>query len=168
MKYQSIAVATVLSAVVACGTSNAPAVSEEAGTLPAPAPVDASVDSAPRRDAAPEAAAPKPAPEPQGDECVGTSDRTSCVSCCMSGHPSGASTYFAALIKCMCVADNCQTDCASTVCGPAPGLPDATCQACLTQKTSLCVPDIKAACSPDPECVAFSDCSTKADCLSKP
>lgn len=98
--------------------------------------------------------------------CADTSTKQACVTCCSTAHPGGASVYLQKLLSCVCVADKCQTQCASTGC--AMQVPDATCQECIDTNGGTCVPEVNNVCDPVPDCVAFVTCGSDANCLGKP
>ena len=112
-------------------------------------------------------AAPPPAPTPTG-ECGSETTQTACVTCCSNKHEDGAGVYFVALIDCVCLAENCAKDCATTLCNlDNMKNPDATCNACMAGKNAACAAVAKTACTPDPGCVAFDTCVGESACTAK-
>jgi hypothetical protein len=134
-------------------TSTEPAApAPDAGTVdpPPPPPPDAGIDAA------------KPG------ECASSADQTSCVTCCANAHADGATTYYGAVMVCMCTADKCQKACQPTFCNEdKPAAPNSMCNSCLTSFQTSCATDIDNTCTADPECVAFDQCIGLSDCLGK-
>jgi hypothetical protein len=161
------ALALALAALAACSASKGTALTD-----PAPAASDAGTDASSTKDSATTTVDP-PAkdasvPDAPTGECSSSATQTACVQCCSTAHQDGAGAYLVATIDCMCLPANCEKDCATSLClADNPKNPDAACTACVTAKNNACAPSIKAACTADPECVAFDACVGASECNTK-
>lgn len=100
--------------------------------------------------------------------CAGEASKQSCSQCCATKHEDGAATYIGAVMVCMCQGSTCEKACEKTLCDPnTPRDPDATCQACINNKSGACASDIQTACSGDADCMAFDACIADSGCLYK-
>lgn len=104
---------------------------------------------------------------PSAPECSDTTDQQSCVQCCADGHQKGAQVYMGALLKCLCEASACATECKTTICAASPKNPDSTCETCMNSKSQDCGSAIETACTASTECLDFNQCATDADCGTK-
>ncbi len=173
MKYSGLSAALVaMLAIIACKqtvttttTTNKPA-TEETPTEPdekeenGGASDDAGTGGGGKKDSA-------PPEEPQG-ECGGESTQQGCINCCVTKHETGSDVYFVALFDCVCQASQCATACADTMCNEEnPQNPDAACNACMAEKNATCQQSVAAACSAEPDCLAFDKCVGESVCTAK-
>lgn len=108
------------------------------------------------------------APDAPVGECSSSPTQTSCVSCCSKAHQDGAGAYLLATIDCMCVEEKCAKECEATLCNTdTPKNPDAECSSCVSAKNAQCAQAVKAACTAEPDCVAFDACVSASDCTIK-
>lgn len=118
----------------------------------------------------------KPAPPPTGQDpkptagqCASEATFDTCLDCCVTAHPDGSDTFYGSYLACLCQAANCELDCGTTLCDPvAPTQADAACNACIQAKGNNCQADVSAACSADPDCIAFDTCVGDSQCATKP
>jgi hypothetical protein len=85
-----------------------------------------------------------------------------CKSCCTNAHPTGAATFAKAIVTCVCEPDKCFDACAPTCTTDAAASQQcATCaiQSANTKGDAGCQDQIGAACTAQPDCVAFFACS---------
>jgi hypothetical protein len=107
------------------------------------------------------------APPDDMGECSSETSQDACVSCCSNKHMNGSGVYMVALIDCVCMADNCAKECASTLCQQTPTNADATCQTCVQAKNNNCAPTVKSKCLADADCTLFDACVGKSNCATK-
>jgi hypothetical protein len=137
-------------------TSPTPTTKSDAGTTP---PKDAG--------------AKKPPPvvdedPPPGGQCAAEQSFDTCLDCCSTEHQVGSDTFYGAYIQCLCTSA-CATECSASLCDTAnPTAPDTACDACISANGSSCQADVSAACSAEPDCIAWDKCIGDADCESKP
>lgn len=161
--------------VVACANAQVDPIpaSDESSTVPAPdAGAKASGSSAASE---PDAGKKKPAPADPGDPaptagaCAGEASFDACVTCCSNAHPDGSDTFYGTYVMCLCETANCGLECGTTLCDPvAPTQADAACSACIQAQGNNCQADVSAACSADPDCIAFDTCVGDSQCGAKP
>lgn len=107
-------------------------------------------------------------PAPTGGQCASETTFDTCLDCCSTAHEDGANTFYGTYINCLCT-DACATECSLSLCDTAnPTNPDAACNACITNNGSMCQAEVSAACSADPNCIAFDKCIGDSDCDTKP
>jgi hypothetical protein len=105
---------------------------------------------------------------PPGGQCAAEQSFDTCLDCCSTEHPTGSDTFYGAYIQCLCTSV-CTTECAASLCDTAnPTAPDTACDACITANGNGCQADVSAACSAEPDCVAWDKCIGDSDCQNKP
>ena len=107
-------------------------------------------------------------PEPTGGECSNETTFDTCLDCCTTAHEDGANTFYGTYIDCLCTTA-CASECSLSLCDAAnPTAPDAACDACISANGNACQADVAAACSADPDCIAFDKCIGDSQCQTKP
>jgi hypothetical protein len=178
----TLVTATVLSGILllACAKKvvDTGPFTEENGTLPdgggetKTPPKDAGGTSSPTGK---DSGAKKPAPADPGDDpgtgtgqCAAEATFGDCVDCCATAHPDGSDTFYGTYIQCLCTTA-CATECSASLCDQTnPAAPDAACDACIQANGNTCQADVSAACSADPDCIAFDTCVGDSQCSTKP
>lgn len=106
--------------------------------------------------------------EPTGGQCASEQTFDTCLDCCVTAHPDGSDTFYGSYINCLCTTA-CATECSASLCDAAnPTQPDLDCDDCITNNGNACQADVSAACSADPDCIAFDKCIGDSQCPSKP
>lgn len=107
--------------------------------------------------------------EPTGaGQCASEATFDTCLDCCTTAHQDGADTFYGSYINCLCTTA-CATECSVSLCDTAnPTQPDVECEACITNNGNACQADVSAACSADPNCIAFDKCIGDSQCQTKP
>lgn len=108
------------------------------------------------------------AAKPKVSDCKKKALQGDCVSCCQEIEPDGAKVYSAELIKCICLEDNCKTDCKATLCAASPKNPDTACNSCAGTAQQTCGEPVLTACDADAKCKVFNACLNTATCGTKP
>jgi hypothetical protein len=130
---------------------------------------------APVKDAGKDATTKKPPPPPEEEEpeptagqCASETTFDTCLDCCSTAHQQGADTFYGSYISCLCTTA-CATECSLSLCDSAnPTAPDVDCDDCITTNGNSCQADVSAACSADPDCIAFDKCIGDSQCQTKP
>jgi hypothetical protein len=111
-----------------------------------------------------------------GDEqCATAPTQETCNNCCINTHPEGGEAAIRLTTACVCKAEHCQSDCATTQCATPPvqapdGSPCATCifTAIDPANTAGCVDEVVQACQADTDCSAPTTCMQTRGCEGKP
>lgn len=107
-------------------------------------------------------------PATTGGECSSEATFDTCLDCCSTAHQDGSDTFYGSYINCLCTSA-CATECSLSLCDQTnPAAPDAECDACITNNGNSCQADVSAACSADPDCIAFDKCVGDSQCQTKP
>jgi hypothetical protein len=104
---------------------------------------------------------------PDAPECSDTTTGQECIQCCAEAHTKGYQAYMGTLIKCLCEAAQCATECATTICGTTPKNPDAACNDCINSKAQSCEKPLETACTASQDCMDFTQCGAEASCNTK-
>lgn len=175
MSSRTVVVSLVVSGlVVACANAQVDPVptSENGTTVPEPDAGRKASETGGAKEDAGTKKAPPPAdqdPAPGAGQCAGESTFDACLTCCSNAHPDGSDTFYGSYIDCLCQPANCGLDCDVSLCDPiAPTQPDAACDACIQAQGNSCQAAVSAACSADPDCIAFDSCVGDSQCATKP
>jgi hypothetical protein len=112
---------------------------------------------------------------PDAGECSDKTTRTECRQCCGIAHPAALKVYDALLDTCLCKVDQCEAECASSLCATTGVKPEAgsPCALCVANADSAdagdagCTAEVRSQCRNDTKCAPLIDCETTAKCPSK-
>jgi hypothetical protein len=174
MLRNAVVVGSVVSAVflLACAKTVVDSVPDpetnKNATVPAPAKDAGAKDSSTTKKPPVDNGGEDEQPAPTGGQCANETSFDTCLDCCATAHEDGANTFYGTYIDCLCTAA-CATECSASLCDTAnPTAPDAACDACISANGTMCQSDVAAACSADPDCIAFDKCVGDSDCENKP
>ena len=173
MMRNAVVAASVVSAIflLACAKTVIDAVPTETdknATVPTPAKDAGPKDSGTTKKTPPKEDPPADDPPATGGECSSETTFDTCLNCCGTAHQDGYNTFYGSYIECLCTSA-CATECSLSLCDQTnPTQPDAECDACIQANGNSCQADVSAACSADPDCIAFDKCIGDSQCQTKP
>ena len=100
--------------------------------------------------------------------CSGLAD---CQKCCVNLHQDAAAVLTTHALSCICNADVCQAECASTLCGAVPSTADEDCVECtqfMFSGSNRCADEVRTVCEQDPECAPVMECFADNECAYLP
>ncbi len=103
--------------------------------------------------------------------CSGAVTPEECTSCCAGMHSEGAEAYSTALTDCVCGTGVCETLCTNSECMAATPEAGSPCAVCIGKSLlpdgGGCASPVSAACTSDPDCVAYEACLSMNACSKK-
>lgn len=107
-------------------------------------------------------------PPPAGGACSGEATMQSCYQCCEEANPGTVDKLNQAFGDCVCAANICGNECASSFCsGLAPAI-GSLCDQCIDYFYGVCDDYAVTTCEKDPACAKLFACDDASGCAAKP